>query len=53
MKKGTKLQEMILGQSNSVPRHCGAAMYNYDILQISLELQGSLEEKASCKEFNI
>lgn len=37
MKKGTKLQEMILGKSNSISKHLGAKMYNHGILQITLE----------------
>lgn len=38
MKKGTKLQKMILGKSNSISKHLGAKMYNRGILQITLEL---------------
>lgn len=49
MKKGTKLQEMILGKSNSIFKHLGAKMYNHGILQIALELEGSLEGNTSCK----
>lgn len=45
MKKGTKLQEMVLGKSNFMSKHFGAKMYNHGILQITLELYGSLEEK--------
>ena len=46
MKTGTKLQEMILGKSDSISKHLGAKMYNHGILQIALDLQeGSLEEK--------
>lgn len=38
MKKGTKLQEMILEKPNSISKHLGAKMYNHGILQITLEL---------------
>lgn len=38
MKTGTKLQEMILGKSDSISKHLGAKMYNHGILQIALDL---------------